>query len=124
MKEQEKKVLGTRESGDGAGAVNSEAARPENYAGAIHSPRADEIEGVPSGRPLPDGEELVEYTAPVDPTGNKQDVIVAVNGETVRIKRGVAVKIKRKFWQVLQDAAQQEMAAWQTMQKAAESKQA
>ncbi len=32
---------------DGAGAVNSEAARPENYAGAIHSPRADEIKRGP-----------------------------------------------------------------------------
>ncbi len=71
-----------------------------------------------------DPEELVDYTAPVDPTGDKQDVIVAVNGETLRIKRGVPVKIKRKFWKVLQDAAQQEMAAWQTMRKAAESKQA
>ncbi len=64
-----------------------------------------------------DPEELVEYTAPVDPTGKRVDVIVAVNGEMLRIKRGETVKIKRKFLEVLKQAARQEMAAWQKMQE-------
>ncbi len=63
-------------------------------------------------------EELVEYTAPLDPAGTKRDVLVAVNGELIRIKRGTPVKIKRKFWEVLQGAAEQELAAYRTMEKA------
>ncbi len=66
-----------------------------------------------------DPEELVSYTAPVDPTGKRVDVIAAVNGEMVRIRRGETVKIKRKFLEVLQQAARQEMDAYRTMQKAA-----
>lgn len=56
-------------------------------------------------------EELVDYTAPLLPNLKKRDILVGVNGETLRIKRGVPVKIKRKFYEALQNAAQQEFAA-------------
>ena len=63
-------------------------------------------------------EELVEYTAPLLGTKDRKDVIVGVNGETIRIKRGVKVKIPRKFLKVLQQAADQEYAAYQVMENA------
>ena len=64
--------------------------------------------------------ELVEYMAPLLGAANKKDVIVGVNGETIRIKRGVPVKVKRKFYKVLKQAAEQEYAAYLTMGRAQE----
>ena len=58
--------------------------------------------------------------APLLGAANKKDVIVGVNGETIRIKRGVPVKIKRKFYKVLKQAAEQEYAAYLTMERAQE----
>lgn len=63
-------------------------------------------------------EDLVEYTAPLLGAKDRKDVIVGVNGETIRIKRGVKVKIPRKFLKVLQQAADQEYAAYQVMENA------
>lgn len=65
-------------------------------------------------------EDLVEYMAPILGVPNRRDIIVGVNGETIRIKRGVSVKIKRKFLKVLQNAAEQEMAAYMAMEHAQE----
>lgn len=62
-------------------------------------------------------EELVDYMAPLG-TGTKKDIVVGVNGETIRIKRGVRVKIKKKFLKVLQQAADQEYAAYQAKESA------
>lgn len=62
-------------------------------------------------------EELVDYTAPLLPNLKKRDILVGVNGETLRIKRGVPVKIKRKFFNALQNAAQQEFAALEARQE-------
>lgn len=59
-------------------------------------------------------EELVDYTAPLLPNMKRRDVFVAVNGETLRIQRGVPVKIKRKFYEALQNAAKQEYAAYES----------
>ena len=67
---------------------------------------------------LPANEELVEYMAPLIGAATKKDVIVGGNGETIRIKRGVPVKIKRKFLKVLRQAAAQEYAAYQVMEQA------
>lgn len=61
------------------------------------------------------GEELVEYTAPLMPWRTDREILVAVNGETIRIKRGVTVRIKRKFLEVLEHAAAQERAAYAYM---------
>lgn len=65
-------------------------------------------------------EELVDFTAPVDPTGEKHDILLSVNGETVRVKRGSTVKLKRKFLEVWENAAAQTAAARATMERAQE----
>ena len=67
----------------------------------------------------PDNEELVAYKAPLL-GGNRQDVIVGVNGETLRIRRGVTVMIPRKFASVLEQAAAQEESAYNARKKAQE----
>lgn len=69
-------------------------------------------------KPANPNDELVEYVAPLLGAPNKKDIVVSVNGETIRIKRGVPVQIKRKFLKVLQQAADQEMAAYLTMEQA------
>ena len=68
---------------------------------------ADEV-ATPAVDPM---EELVDYTAPLLPQLKKRDVLVGVNGELIRIQRGVPVKIKRKHLEALQNAAAQEFAA-------------
>lgn len=65
-------------------------------------------------------EELVDYMAPLMGSATRKEVVVGVNGELIRIKRGVRVKIKKKFYRVLQQAADQELAAYQTMERAQE----
>ena len=64
------------------------------------------------------GEELVDYEAPLLPGENRQDIFVAVNGESLVIKRGVHVQIKRKFYEVLMNAQEQEMCAYRAMETA------
>lgn len=65
---------------------------------------------------LPDMEELVSYTAPIIPSVKKQKpVVVGVNGEIIRIQRGKAVKIKRKFVEVLDNANTQTMSIYETI---------
>ena len=68
------------------------------------------------------GEELVEYTAPLLPGMGTQDVIVGVNGEMIRIKRGETVKIKRKFVNALNNAAKQQVAAYKAAAEAQQTK--
>lgn len=62
-------------------------------------------------------EELVDYTAPLLPHLKKRDILVGVNGELLRIQRGVTVKIKRKHYEALQNAAAQEFAALEARQE-------
>lgn len=63
--------------------------------------------------PEDDPDELVDYTAPIIMGKADQSIFVAVNGENIRIRRGVSVKIKRKFKEVLDNASEQEAAAYQ-----------
>lgn len=65
-----------------------------------------------------DPEEMVAYTAPIDPTGQKQDLLVGVNGEFIRIKRGEEVQIKRKFLEAIENANRQQYAAVVAQQRA------
>jgi hypothetical protein len=60
-----------------------------------------------------DPDELVDYVAPLLPGTSQADVFCAVNGETCVIKRGIPVKIKRKFYDVLMNANAQQLAAYQ-----------
>lgn len=52
--------------------------------------------------------ELVEVKLFKDSGKYKDDVFVGVNGETIAIQRGVRVKIKRKFAEVLDNSEHQD----------------
>ncbi len=62
-----------------------------------------------------DPDELVDYTAPLLPGNKQKDVFCAVNGETCVIKRGIPVQIKRKFYDALMNAQNQQVAAYRAM---------
>ena len=94
-----------------AAAIVAEA---EAKAQAKADAAAEAEEAAPKVDPM---EELVDYTAPLLPNLKKRDILVGVNGETLRIKRGVPVKIKRKFYNALQNAAAQEFAALEARQE-------
>ena len=68
------------------------------------------------------GDELVDYTAPLLPGQEKQDIVVGVNGEMVRIKRGETVKLKRKHVSAINDAARQQVAAYKAAAEAQQTK--
>ncbi len=73
----------------------------------------------PKAKPKgPDPEELVDFTAPYDPTGEKRDIFLAVNGETVRVKRGETVQIKRKFVEAWNNSLAQTNEARRAKEKA------
>ena len=59
--------------------------------------------------------ELVEIELFKDNKDYKDDVFVAVNGETCNIKRGVKVKIKKKFAKVLEQSRRQDVSTAQMM---------
>ena len=71
------------------------------------------LEQKPKEKPAPDLwlEEYVPVELFKDGKDYKDDVFVCVNGENCRIKRGVPVKIKRKFALVLENSRAQDIAA-------------
>lgn len=71
--------------------------------------------------PLDPMEELVDFTAPFDPTDSRGEVLLGVNGQVVRVKRGATVRLKRKFVQAWEDANAQAAAARETMDRARRS---
>ena len=71
------------------------------------------------GTAAPDPEELVDYTAPLLGPDGARDLFIAVNGESVRLKRGVPVKLRRKFLEALQNAEHQAYDAWLQREQAA-----
>lgn len=64
------------------------------------------------------GEELVSYTAPLLPGQEKQDIVVGVNGQFVRIQRGETVQVKAMFVEAINNAAKQQVAAHKAAAKA------
>ena len=65
-------------------------------------------------------EEYVEYTAPyAADLSDMTPIFVAVNGESIRIRRGQTVRIKRKFLEALRLASEQERAAMRYQRQAA-----
>lgn len=96
--------------------AKAEAAKIVAEAEAKAGAKAEAVAEAPEAKGDP-MEELVDYTAPLLPNMKRRDVFVAVNGETLRIQRGVPVKIKRKFYEALQNAAKQEYAAYETRQQ-------
>ena len=92
-------------------------AEPEAEATVAENATVPEAEA-PAGavKPAePSGDDYVDYMAPLLPGKVQKDIFCAVNGETVLIKRGVPVKVKRKFEEALNNAAAQQYAAYQTM---------
>lgn len=72
----------------------------------------DQTATVQNEKPAADpGDELVEIELFKDGDRYKDDVFVSVNGERCLIKRGVRVKVKRKFAAALEDAARQDRRA-------------
>lgn len=94
-----------------AAAIVAEA---EAKAKADAEAKADEEQVTTKADPM---EELVWYEAPLLPGVKKRDILVGVNGETIRIQRGVRVQIKRKFYEALQNAAKQEYAAFEAREE-------
>lgn len=66
-------------------------------------------------------EELVDFTAPFDPADSRGEVLLGVNGQVVRVKRGESVRIKRKFLQAWENANAQAAAARAVMDQARQS---
>lgn len=65
-----------------------------------------------------DGDKLVSFTAPLLPGQERQDIVVGVNGEIIRIRRGEPVTIKARFVWVLEDAARQQVEAHKAANRA------
>lgn len=63
---------------------------------------------VQAGTPVEAGEELVSVRLFKDNDKYKGDVFVAVNGQSVLIRRGERVEIKKKFAEVLEQSLDQD----------------
>ena len=66
------------------------------------------------------GEELVTVQLFKDNDKYRDDLFVAVNGERILIQRGVPVKIKRKFAEVIEQSQRQDQQTDALMQRMAE----
>lgn len=67
------------------------------------------------------GEELVDIMLFKDSERYRDDVFVAVNGETCQVKRGVPVKIKRKFAEAIQHSMEQDASTAQLIERAGQN---
>ena len=63
-------------------------------------------------------EELVELELPLMGPDGRKDEVVCVNGETLRIQRGVPVQIKRKLAEALRLSVQEQRAAMEASEAA------
>lgn len=97
---------------DGTKAAEKIKAEAEAAAMQVHSGETESTEK--KDDPM---EELVDYIAPLIVGKEDQTIFVQVNGENIRIQRGKKVRIKRKFKEVLDQSAEQEMAAYAFMEK-------
>ena len=68
-----------------------------------------------------DDDELVEIQLFKDTDKYRDDVFVSVNGQTCVVKRGVPVKIKKKFARVLQQSLEQDSETAQLITRESES---
>ena len=66
------------------------------------------------------GEEYVDFLIP-RATPEDRPVFLGVNGESIRVKPGEPVRVKRKFAEVYQAAQAQERAAVEAQQRAREA---
>ena len=68
--------------------------------------------------PVPGPEDYVDYIVPRAFGEKERDLVVAVNGEGIRIKKGVPVRIKRKFVEAIENSIVQRIAAEDAMDRA------
>ena len=71
---------------------------------------AETAEQIAVKKEIAPGDELVSIQLFKDGEKYKDDVFVAVNGESVQIKRGETVMIKKKFADVLEQSMKQDTA--------------
>lgn len=98
--------------------AREEAARivaEARQAAGVKIPDPDEIKRKEAARAR--GEELVEVKLFRDNGKYKDDVFVSCNGETIAIKRGEKVKIKRKFAEILENSQRQDMETARLVEK-------
>ena len=62
------------------------------------------------------GEQYVDFTIPYG--GDNKPVFIGVNGESIRVRPGETVSVKRKFVEAWSNAQAQERAAWKTQRHA------
>lgn len=82
----------------------------------VIEPETTPVETVPAG--LPDPEELVDYMVPRGYGEKERDLVVAVNGQGIRIKKGERVQIKRKFVEAIENSLRQRASAEAAMDRA------
>ena len=71
--------------------------------------------------PAPDaGDEYVDFLIP-RAAPDDRPVFLGVNGETVRVRPGETVRVKRRFAEVWANAQAQERAAYETCRRAQEA---
>ena len=56
------------------------------------------------------GEEYVDYLIPM--SADNAPVLIGVNGQTIRVRPGEPVRIKRKFVEAYEHSVAQQAAAW------------
>lgn len=90
--------------------AKAEAAKIVEEAKAQANPTAadDEAKAKQHAEDKARGEELVEIKLFKDTGKYKDDVFVGCNGETIAIKRGERVAIKRKFAEILDNSERQD----------------
>ena len=82
--------------------------------------KAEATEEVVEETPIDRGEEYVEFMIPR--TGPSDEAkLIGVNGEFIRVKPGVQVRVKRKFVEAWDHAQEQRNAAWQAQVKRQEA---
>lgn len=65
------------------------------------------------------GEEYVAFMIPFN--GESKPELIGVNGEFIRVRPGVQVRVKRKYVEAWENSKRQEQAAWKTQIKAQEA---
>ena len=99
-----------KKNAEEVGALEKQLAEEREKAAAPETPAAPDRLADP-------GNEIVTVHLFKDSGKYKDDVFVAVNGETCQIKRGVDVRVKRKFAEVLAQSARQDSATAELIER-------
>ena len=90
------------------GKVKATAAEETAASKEVAATAADSNSMAMAAAPVAPGEELVKLTIPMDYSRpNDLQISIQVNGETILVKRGVEVTVKRKFAEAYNNAEKQ-----------------